>query len=119
MDLTGRPNPAASAGPAAVTGGTRPCSRAAQPRSAPAGVRVHIKELALRGLPSSDPQQIGESVRAALGRLLAERPLPRALQSDVEVRHVDGGRFDLPANSSARLIGERIAIALFRSWNHG
>lgn len=57
----------------------------------PARVELHIEELVVHGVAPAEARRLGAAVERELTRLLAERGVPAAWQTDGGVDHLDGG----------------------------
>lgn len=71
-------------------------------------VHVHVEELVLHGFEPADRNRIGAAVQQELARLVTER--------GVASREREGPlstSINLPANPPARIVGTRVARALF------
>ena len=78
------------------------------------GVRLHLEEVVLHGLPPAHRRRAADALRHELRRLLTEHGLPAALLRPAEVPRVDGGSFELTPDLSPEGYGVRVARALYR-----
>jgi hypothetical protein len=76
-------------------------------------IRLHIDELVLYGFPPIDRYRLAESVQAELARLLAEQGVPTGLEQGGSIVRLDGGSFDLAADSRPDRIGVQVAQAIY------
>ena len=90
-------------------------------RSAPPqAIDLSIDEVVLHGFAAGDRYRIVFTLERELARLLAEQPMSDRLAAASPRREkVDGGSFEMPAGGSPELIGQRIALAIFRSLRDG
>ena len=81
-------------------------------------VRVDIGELVLDGFGRVDPERVSEAFQAELGRLVRERGIPLAADGG---QVLDGlaGLTPLPANLSARRLGQELARAVHTGLSGG
>ncbi|MFG2195235.1 hypothetical protein [Streptomyces sp. NPDC048639] len=85
--------------------GTPDTGRAEQPHT----VRVDIGELVLDGFERIDTDRVSEEFRAELARLVRERGVPIAADGTDRELDLLSGLPALPANASARRLGQALA----------
>ncbi|MER5556016.1 hypothetical protein ABT001_30830 [Streptomyces sp. NPDC002793] len=81
-------------------------------------VRVDIGELVLDGFGRVDPERVSEAFQAELGRLVQERGVPLAADGG-QVLDALAGLPPLPANLSARRLGQELARAVHTGLSGG
>ena len=81
----------------------------------PVNIELEIDELVLHGVAPKDRASIGEAVRRELGRLVAERGLPRPLEHGGEAALLHGGAVQLRHDTQPSIVGQRVAAAVFGS----
>ncbi|MFE9727843.1 hypothetical protein ACFYQ5_30830 [Streptomyces sp. NPDC005794] len=74
-------------------------------------IRVDIGELVLDGFGRVDPERVSEAFQAELGRLVRERGVPLAADGGQALDAL-AGLPPLPANLSARCLGQELARAV-------
>jgi hypothetical protein len=74
-------------------------------------VEVHIRQLVLHGFSHADRRPIAEAIERELSRLLSNQTLP--IDSSFQTPRVDGGSFQLEANTAHESSGRNIARAIF------
>jgi hypothetical protein len=79
----------------------------------PASVKLHIGELVLHGVKSSDRHRVGEFMRAELESKIASNTLPANWDHSINSRSLDAGNVRLPSGSNARAFGHSIARAVY------
>ena len=81
----------------------------------PSAFEITIEELVLHGFNSANRYAIAEAVESELTSLLTgapNQPLPRQAS---RIERMNAGTFTVAANSPDRILGERVAQALYRS----
>ena len=78
-----------------------------------ASVSLHIGELVLHGVKSSDRHRIGEFMRAELESKIASNTLPANWDHSIKSGAVDAGNLGIPSGSNARAFGHSIARAVY------
>jgi len=76
-------------------------------------VALHVEELVLMGFSPAERYQIGEAIERELTKLFIERGAPHAITRGGEIARLDGGAFEVRANSSAEMIGAQVANAIY------
>lgn len=87
-------------------------------QSAPS-LDLHIERLNLHGFSALDRHRIGAAMQAELTRLLAEQGIPPALAQGGVMKQLDGGTFEMAAGMPPRIVGVRIARAIYGGLDHG
>jgi len=80
-------------------------------------IELHIDELVLHGLPARDRRQIADAMQHELTRLFAERGTSPALANRGEVRHLDGGSFQVARGAKPNSVGAQVAQAVYGGLN--
>lgn len=86
-------------------------------RQAP--LQLQIDRLVLHGFSMSSRHRIGAAMQQELTRLFAEQGVPPALTQGQQMDRLDGIQFDLPTQENPRLVGVRIARAIYRRLSDG
>ena len=77
-------------------------------------IELHIEELVLHGFPPRDRQRIASALREELTRLLADPAAHATLAASREIPRLDGGSFQVAANTKPAAIGVQVARSLHR-----
>ncbi|MHB8595735.1 MAG: hypothetical protein ACYDER_02865 [Ktedonobacteraceae bacterium] len=79
-------------------------------------IRVHIERLILDGLsvPHSQRSRLQTAIEEELAHLLANGTLAVDLQTHGLLSSLNGGTIELTGNEEPRLLGKRIAQAVYR-----
>ena len=80
----------------------------------PYSVELHIDEVVLYGFAEGRQVRIGESLSRVLSGLLSEYGSMPSPDQNRELEALDGGSFEITAQSSDEIIGSQIAHALYR-----
>jgi hypothetical protein len=78
-------------------------------------VTIRIDELVLRGVRPGDRHRVAGAITAELTRLLTERGVPSGLARTASLDRIAGNPVRVPPRSSPRLLGQRLAGALYSS----
>ncbi len=84
----------------------------------PPSLNLHIDHLILHGFSALDRDRIGSAVQAELTRLFVEQGIPRSLLRGAAINQLDGVDFAMVAGTPPRIIGTRIARAIYRGLSH-
>ncbi len=76
-------------------------------------IELHIEELVLLGFEPGDRERIAEAVESELEFLFARQGVLQLLEAGSEIDKLDGGSFDVAANSRAEVIGKQVARAVY------
>jgi hypothetical protein len=76
-------------------------------------VSVHIERLVLHGVRPADRHGVSEALAAELSRLLAQQGAPAHLAGPGAFERMSPRPIRLPAGSSPRRLGQRLAAALY------
>ncbi|MEM1251928.1 MAG: hypothetical protein AAGI69_05805 [Cyanobacteria bacterium P01_H01_bin.21] len=85
----------------------------------PYALNLHIDQLTLHGFSAVDRDRIGAAMKAELSRLLTEQGIPSQLKQGDVINQLDGGTFEITARMPPRMIGARLARAIYRGLGHG
>lgn len=77
-------------------------------------VELHIDQLILQGFSRNDAHYIGESMKAALQGLIANRGLPNTFQKNIQLRNLNTSPLQLKQTSSPEHIGRQIANSVYK-----
>ena len=77
-------------------------------------IQLHIEELALHGFSNGDRHRIAEALQGELAQLLADPITCASLATPRETARLDGGAFQVVANSKPEAIGVQVAQSLHR-----
>jgi hypothetical protein len=77
-------------------------------------IELRIEELVLHGFSPGDRHRIAEAVQWELTRLLADPAMRASLAIPRATARLDGGSFQLVANSKPEAIGVQVAQSLHR-----
>ena len=79
-------------------------------------IGIHIERLILDGLPIArrDRPRLQAAIEKELARLLANGSLAVDLQTPGMLPHLTGGTLELTGDEESRLLGKRIARAIYR-----
>lgn len=80
-------------------------------------LELHIEELVLHGFKPGDRHAISDAVQVELTRLLTEQGVSSSLAQGVEVPRIDGGSFNVKANSKPNAIGTHVAESVYKGMN--
>jgi hypothetical protein len=80
-------------------------------------IEFNIEELILHGFDYRDRIPISKAVEHELARLISEREIPALATANNNFTNLEGGSFDVAANSHPRVIGAQIAQAVYRGLN--
>lgn len=76
-------------------------------------IKLHIDELVLHGFERMDRCRLAEVVGSELSRLFMEQGVPSSLGLGGECPMIDGGEWNVAANSGAEMSGAQIAKAVY------
>ena len=81
-------------------------------------LNLNIDRLVLEGFPASARRPIGTAIQAELTRLFTERGIPPSLTQQKAIEQLNGGNFEVTAHTPHRIVGTRIARAIYRGLSH-
>ncbi|MBA2363346.1 MAG: hypothetical protein H0V86_07460 [Chloroflexia bacterium] len=76
-------------------------------------IELHIKEIALHGVPPEHRDRIGVAFERELTRLLVSEGLPGKMARDDELTNLDGGTIRLMPGAGPEDMGAQIAQAVY------
>lgn len=76
-------------------------------------IEVHIEELVLQDFSYPDPERLKEAVIGALGKILADQPLPGPASILRKAASIDAGSFKMEMNSKPEVLGNQIAQGIY------
>lgn len=76
-------------------------------------IELHIEKLVLHGFSHCDRHLIAEALQGELAQLLADPTLCASLATPRETARLDGGSFQVAANSKPEAIGAQAAQTLY------
>ena len=76
-------------------------------------IELHIEELVLLGFEPGDRKRIAEAVESELEVLFARQGVLQLLEAGGEIDNLDGGSFNVAANSRVEVIGKQVARAVY------
>lgn len=82
-------------------------------------LNFHIERLTLHGFSALDRNRIGAAMEAELARLLAEGEVPPVLAQGGVINQLDGGAFEMASGIPPRVVGVRIAQAIYGELSDG
>lgn len=85
----------------------------------PYALNLHIDRLTLHGFSALDRDRIGTAIKAELSRLLTEQGIPTPLKRGEAINQLDGGIFEIQPGMPPRVIGKRIARAVYGGLGDG
>ncbi len=88
------------------------------PSTTPPSLNLNIDRLTLHGFSPSARHRIGAAMETELTRLFTEEGIPPSLTQDSVINQLDGGNLEIAARTPPRIIGIRIARAIYRGLTH-
>jgi hypothetical protein len=79
----------------------------------PKNIELHIEELVLDGFDHVDRHRIAGAIERELTSLFAERGIPHSLSKGGEISRLDGGVFEMAADSRPETIGAKVAQSVY------
>jgi hypothetical protein len=80
----------------------------------PQNIELHIEELVLHGFGNHNAYQIGSAIEQEITRLLQERGLPAGFYGNIDVEHLNAGKFSMQPEAKARSVGSNIAHSVYK-----
>jgi hypothetical protein len=80
-------------------------------------IEVRIDELRVHGIEVADRFYLADAVQGELMRILFEQGWPAHLRNTSTRARLAGGAFSLEGVSSGRMIGNQIALAVYRGFS--
>jgi SpoVK/Ycf46/Vps4 family AAA+-type ATPase len=79
-----------------------------------ADIELHIDELVLDGFENYNAHQIGSAIEQEITRLLQEQGLPAGFYSNIDVEHLNAGKFSMQPEAKAGSVGNNIAHSVYK-----